>query len=97
MLSLASEGLDSLLVEGMPTCNVTTPVAAGGEGEGGEGGVTFNNVLVASIEYRLPPEHKVVVHTTSNSINPGLNEISSKRLPNALACKIIFDTHVSGK
>jgi hypothetical protein len=40
-----------LLVEGIPECNVSTVL----DGKA----VTFNSVIVASIEYRLPPEHKV--------------------------------------
>jgi hypothetical protein len=49
------KGLDSLLVEGIPECNVSTAP----DDTGKQPAVTFNNVVVASIEYRLPPEHKV--------------------------------------
>ena len=44
-------GKDSMLIDGIPECNVTTVLQ--------NEKVTFNNAIVVSIEYRLPPENKV--------------------------------------
>ena len=54
--------LDSLLVEGLPECNVSGTLGSdSGSGEEAAAG-TYNDVVVASIEYRLPPEHKVLIN-----------------------------------
>lgn len=43
------EGRDSLLLDGIPQCNVSAD---------GAGGALVNNAKVVSIEYRMPPEHR---------------------------------------
>lgn len=49
------EGRDSLLLGGVPDCNVSVVDSSTNAKS------TINNLVIASIEHRLPPEYKVLM------------------------------------